>query len=87
MAIEYTLLRTYNNYVTANISLGMLQENGIACYLQDENVSTILPYLSLANGGIKLLVDIQSASEAEILLSDVEDQRNDEDFQMGYFSN
>ncbi|QES90205.1 putative signal transducing protein [Rhizosphaericola mali] len=87
MAIEYTLLRTYNNYVTANISLGMLKENGIACYLQDENVSTILPYLSLANGGIKLMVDIQSASEAEILLSDVESQKDDEDFQMGYFSN
>ncbi len=61
-------IRQYDNYITANIDLGTLQEEGINCWLQDENTVTITPYLNNAVGGIKLMVaDTQAERALEIL--------------------
>jgi len=85
--MDFTEIRQYNNYISANITKGLLEDNGIECYLQDEAVSTILPHLNIANGGIKLFVLKDKAEQAEILLKQAEDQLSEEDFEMGYFSN
>lgn len=85
--MDFIEIRQYNNYISANIAKGLLEDNGIKCYLQDEAVSTIMPHLNIANGGIKLFVPKNKVEQAEILLKQAESKLTDEDFEMGYFSN
>ena len=54
--MEMVTVRTFDNYFSANILLGRLQESGIECYLFDEHTVTIDPLLTNAIGGIKLSV-------------------------------
>jgi rubredoxin len=66
--METVVLKTFDNYFSANIILTRLQDAGIHCYLKDEYTVTIDPILSNAIGGIKLAVDIRDESAARILL-------------------
>lgn len=68
------LLRTYDNYVQANLVYGFLQDSGIVCFLQDEYSATINPVLTNAIGGIKLLVSADDAEQAVELLEITEKQ-------------
>jgi len=61
-------VKTFDNYFSANIVLGRLQESGVPCYLKDEYTVTIDPILSNAIGGIKLVVNESDATEATRLL-------------------
>jgi hypothetical protein len=61
-------IKTFDNYFSANIILGRLQESGIPCYLKDEYTVTIDPILSNAIGGIKLVVNEADESDALKLL-------------------
>jgi DNA-directed RNA polymerase subunit M/transcription elongation factor TFIIS len=54
--MEFVQLRSFDNYIEANIVLSMLQHENINCHLKDEHVVTIDPLLSPAIGGIKLMV-------------------------------
>ncbi|MBL7730851.1 MAG: DUF2007 domain-containing protein [Chitinophagaceae bacterium] len=54
--MEYVLINTYENYIEAHIARGNLEEQGINCWLKDENTVTIDPILTNAIGGIKLMV-------------------------------
>ena len=54
--MDLVILQTFDNYFTANIQLTRLRAAGIECYLKDEYVVTIDPFLSNAIGGIKLMV-------------------------------
>ena len=49
-------LRSFDNYIEANIVMTMLIAENINCHLKDENTITIDPLLSNALGGIKLMV-------------------------------
>lgn len=69
-------LRSFDNYIEANIVLNMLQHYDINCHLKDENIITINPLLSPAIGGMKLMVheahvarawDLMENAEAEYL--------------------
>ena len=53
----------------ANIILGRMQNEGINCWLKDENTATITPFLSNAIGGIKLMVTESQAERASELLT------------------
>src|SRR5438270_1599815 len=75
-AMEYLPLRSFDNYIEANIVLNMLRHYDITCYLKDENIITIDPLLSPALGGMKLMVheahvsrawDLMESAEAEYL--------------------
>jgi predicted RNA-binding Zn-ribbon protein involved in translation (DUF1610 family) len=44
--------------------MGTLEEQGIQCWLKDENTVTIDPILTNAVGGIKLMVDSTQAEKA-----------------------
>jgi hypothetical protein len=66
--MNFIHLRSFDNYVNANIQLGMLMEEGINCHLQDEYTITIDPLLSNAIGGMKLMVCESQASRALHLL-------------------
>ena len=54
--MEFVELRSFDNYIEANIVLSMLQHHNINCHLKDENIITIDPLLSPALGGMKLMV-------------------------------
>ncbi len=58
----------FTNYVDAHIIMGRLQEEGIDCWLKDENTVTIDPILTNAVGGIKLMVDETQAERVRTLL-------------------
>ena len=65
-------VRSYDDYITANIILGRLKGEDINCFLQDENTVTTIPFLSNITGGIKLLVPEQEAKRAIELLESFE---------------
>ncbi len=67
---SFVAAQYFTNYIEANILLGRLQEEGISCWLKDENTVTINPIWTGAVGGIKLMVATQQATRAgEIIQS------------------
>lgn len=65
-------IASYDNFIFANMTLGLLQENNINCYLKDENIITVDPLLSPAIGGIKLMVDENDYTDAQELIKQAE---------------
>lgn len=62
--MDIIVIKTFDNYFLANISLTKLRDAGVECYLKDEYTVTIDPILTNAIGGIKLVVkkeDYESA--------------------------
>ncbi|MGE5108668.1 MAG: DUF2007 domain-containing protein [Sphingobacteriales bacterium] len=70
--MQFIQIRSFDNYIEANMVLGMLQEHGINCHLKDENTITIDPLLSPAIGGMKLMVYASQAERANELLTEAE---------------
>jgi hypothetical protein len=65
-------IRSYDNYIYANIVLGKLQAAGINCHLKDEYTITIDPLLSPALGGIKIMVLQSEVDQALEMLEETE---------------
>jgi ribosomal protein L37AE/L43A len=74
-AMEFVLLRSFDNYIEAHMVMGRLEEEGIHCWLKDEHIVTINPILSNAVGGIKLMVPKEQEQEAQTLLQQLNEQR------------
>jgi hypothetical protein len=68
----YESIRSYDNYVTATIILHRLQEEDISCYLENESMATLVPYLSNAIGGIQLMVHKTQLERAKAILESIE---------------
>ena len=68
-------VRSFDNYIEANILLGKLQEEGITCFLRDEFTITVDPILTNALGGIKLEVPEDQTEEARKLLEQFDEER------------
>lgn len=62
--MDIIILNSYPNYVEAHIAKGVLEEQGIRCWLKDENTVTIDPILTNAVGGIKIMVVREEAQKA-----------------------
>jgi hypothetical protein len=71
-AVHFAQIRSYDNYITANLQLSLLKDHGITCYLKDELTITIDPLLSPAIGGMKLMVVAAEAEKAHQLLDEAE---------------
>lgn len=69
MDMQFIPVWSYDNYISAQIALGRLQEDGIDCWLKDENTVTIDPILTNAVGGIKLMVLNNQVQEALNILN------------------
>jgi DNA-directed RNA polymerase subunit RPC12/RpoP len=67
-SMNFVIVQVYNNYIDANIIMGRLEEEGINCWLKDENTVTIDPMLTNAVGGIKLMVPESQAGRTFELL-------------------
>jgi DNA-directed RNA polymerase subunit RPC12/RpoP len=70
--MEYQKISASDNYIYANIQLGLLKENGIDCHLKDENTVTIDPFLSPMIGGMKIMVAQNQVPRALELLQEAE---------------
>jgi len=70
--MDYVAIRSFDNYIEANIVLNMLQHESINCHLKDENIITIDPFLSPAIGGMKLMVHHAHVARAWDLLKEAE---------------
>lgn len=67
-------IRTFDNYIEANMVAGFLESEGIEPFLLDEFTATIDPILTNAIGGIKLAVKEEDAAKAKEILA-AEDER------------
>lgn len=72
--MTFVPLRTFDNYIEANIVMSMLVASGVNAHLKDEHTITIDPLLSPALGGIKLMVHYAQVERAWELLEDAEHQ-------------
>jgi hypothetical protein len=70
--MNFVQIRAFDNYISAHITLGMLQDAGINCHLQDEYMITLDPFLSPAIGGMKLMVYPSQVQRAAELLEKTE---------------
>jgi predicted RNA-binding Zn-ribbon protein involved in translation (DUF1610 family) len=71
---DFILINVYSNYVDAHIARGVLEEEGINCWLKDENTLTIDPILTNAVGGIKLMVVRSQAERAAEILTNLRNE-------------
>jgi len=67
---DFVTIKRYDDYLTANFDKQKLDEQGINCYLADENTVAINWTLNNALGGIKLRVPGQQADEALRILNE-----------------
>jgi len=67
--VQYVPIQSFDNYIEANIIRSRLEQEGINCWLQDENSATITPFLADSIGGIKLMVPESQVDRAKELLS------------------
>ena len=72
--MELVVIRTFDNYFSANIMLTRLRDSDVQCYLKDEYTVTIDPLLSNAIGGIKLVVRKEDMAHALQVLSGFDEQ-------------
>ncbi|MBC7933841.1 MAG: DUF2007 domain-containing protein [Rhizobacter sp.] len=70
--MNFKQIASYDNYMLANMTLGLLQENFINCHLKDEHIVTIDPLLNPAVGGIKLMVAEEQFDRAQELIASAE---------------
>lgn len=70
--MNFKQIATYDNFMLANMTMGLLTENEIKCQLKDEHIVTIDPLLNPAVGGIKLLVEEKDYDRAVSIIKDAE---------------
>ena len=74
--MEFIPIKTFDNYIPANLLLSKMLDQDIHCYLKDEFTVTIDPILANAIGGIKLCVaDIDFARAKQLLVVFEEEQK------------
>jgi hypothetical protein len=72
--MNFVVIRTFQNYFNAHITMTRLRSEGIDCYLRDEFTVTVDPVLSNAVGGIKLIVNNNQLEEANKLLQQFDEE-------------
>ena len=72
--MKFVPVWSYDNYVSAHIAMGRLEEDGFTCWLKDENTVTIDPILTNAVGGIKLMVAEADAQKAFDILKKLQQE-------------
>lgn len=70
--MNFKQIATYDNYLLANMTMGLLTENDIKCQMKDEHIVTVDPLLNPAVGGIKLLVEEKDFDRAVGLMKEAE---------------
>jgi hypothetical protein len=69
---KQAVIARFVDWNEAQMARGLLESNGIACYVGDSNIAAVEWGITLATGGIRLTVlDEADAAEAKRLLDDV----------------
>lgn len=71
-------VRSFDNYIEANILLGRLQNEDVPCFLRDEFTVTMDPILTNALGGIKLVVPEDQVWKARKLIEQFDRERKEQ---------
>lgn len=69
---SFVVVRTFDNYLLANMLMGRLEAEHIRCHLKDESTVLADPLLSIAIGGIKLMVHTSQLERAMKIIEEVE---------------
>jgi DNA-directed RNA polymerase subunit M/transcription elongation factor TFIIS len=72
--MEFIPIRSYDNYIKANLVISKLFQENINCYLKDDNITTIFPVISNAVGGVKICVSENDLTKAQDLLLQIEEE-------------
>lgn len=80
---SFVTIRTFDNYITANIVKSRLEAEDVFCFLKDENSAVL--QCSFAVGGIKLQVDIENKLLAEALLEQIEEEAEEKPDTLGFW--
>ena len=72
--MQPVVIKTFDNYFSANIASTKLQSEGVVSFLKDEYSATINPVYNNAIGGIKLMVDVNDVAFASDLLLQYEEE-------------
>lgn len=67
--MEFIPIKTFDNYIPANLLLSKMLDQDIHCYLKDEFTVTIDPILANAIGGIKLCVADTDFAKSQTTIS------------------
>lgn len=70
MSDRTTVYASYYNAIEASIIKGRLDDSGFACFLADENISTVNPLYNQAVGGVKLIVFERDVAEIKAFLAE-----------------
>ncbi len=70
--MNFKQIASYDNFLLANMTMGLLTENEIKCQLKDEHIVTMDPLLNPAVGGIKLLVEEKDYDRALSIMKEAE---------------
>lgn len=73
--MEFVILKSFTNYIDAHLMLGRLQDEGVDCWLKNENTATVMPIWNNALGGIQLMVNSSQAEKAAYILKVMEEER------------
>ena len=73
--MDFVVLKSFTNYVDAHIILGRMREEGVDCWLNNENTTTIMPIWTTAIGGIQLMVEAAQFEKASGILKSFEQER------------
>jgi hypothetical protein len=79
---SFVTIRTFDNYIAANIVKARLEAEDVYCYLKDENSAIIQN--PIAVGGIKLQVDVTNQLLAEALLEQIDEEADEEVGTVGF---
>lgn len=75
--MDFTPIQSYSNYVDAHLDMGLLENEGVRCWLKDENTVTTFPVWTNAVGGIKLMVLQEQEERARELLKILDTSRKE----------
>ena len=62
----------YRTAIEAHMARAVLEEEGVRCYVQDEELVTMLSHVGTALGGVKLCVAACDAERAAGILAELE---------------
>lgn len=74
MNLDLTTIRVFDNAPECHVYRMKLENEGIECFLFDEEMVTINPLINLALGGVKLKVKSTDLVQANEILSELEEK-------------
>lgn len=75
--MDFIILKSFSNYIDAHLVLTRLKNEGVTCWLKNENTNTIMPIWSNAIGGIQIMVHRNSLQKAAYILKVMDEERKE----------